>query len=128
LVLLGLAVYVGVSDDAIQGSTLGRVAVVTILVVLALLVGEVARIRGHVAAILQILRQGLEAQSPRDDRAAVDVLVRALESSDADVRAKAHKNLLRITGQGFPADAEAWKKWWSVARETFPKRREAGAS
>jgi hypothetical protein len=61
--------------------------------------------------------------TPRDDRAAVDVLVRALASPDPDVRAKAHRNLLRLTGQGFPADPVAWRKWWDVARESFPANR-----
>ena len=58
----------------------------------------------------------------------MDVLVRALTSADESVRAKAHKNLLRITGQGFGPDALAWTKWWEGARETFPKRREAPPS
>lgn len=127
--LLALAVYVGVSESAIAGSWMGRATVVVLLVVVALLVGEVTRMRQHVATLIQVIqawRGGSVPPAERDDRVAVDVLIGALESGDAAVRQTAHKNLLRITGQGFPADASAWRKWWDLARESFPKDRGAG--
>src|SRR5262245_14616868 len=126
-VVLGLAVYVVVVEDAVKASMVGRATIVTLLVVCSFLVGEVNRMRAHMRALIQLLRGGIAAASgsERDDRAAVDVLVRALSSPDADVREKAHRNLLRITGQGFGPDAQAWAKWWQGARETFPKRRDA---
>jgi hypothetical protein len=125
-VLLGLGAYVGLVDDAVEASPLGRGAIVAVFVACAFLVGEVARLRAHMGALIQLLKGGIAAAAAaeRDDRAAVDVLVRALASSDADVRAKAHKNLLRITGQGFGPDPGAWARWWEGARDTFPKRRE----
>ncbi len=123
IALIALAVYVGIAEDAVKASPFGRAAFVALLVVVALLVGEVGRLRTHMAALIQALRGGLAAEGPRDDRAAVDVLIRALASEDAEVRQKAHKNLLRLTGQGFPPDALAWRKWWDGARESFPKNR-----
>ena len=125
--LIGLGVYVGLSEDAIQASPLGRGAIVALFVACAFLLGEVNRLRAHMRALIQLLKGGVAAAkvAERDDRAAVDVLVRALSSNDADVRAKAHRNLLRITGQGFGPDPAAWTKWWEAARESFPKKRDA---
>jgi hypothetical protein len=125
-VLLGLGAYVGLVDGAVQASPFGRGAIVALFVACAFLLGEVNRNRAHMRALIQLLRGGVAAASgERDDRAAIDVLVRALLSSDGDVRAKAHKNLLRLTGQGFGPDPAAWTKWWEGARATFPRNREA---
>jgi hypothetical protein len=125
--LLGLGAYVGLSEDAIEASPFGRAAIVALFVAIAFLYGEVNRNRAHMRALIQLLKGGVAAAnaSERDDRAAVDVLVRALSSTDPGVREKAHRNLLRITGQGFGPDPAAWTKWWEAARETFPRHRDA---
>jgi hypothetical protein len=125
-VLLGLGAYVGLSEDAIQASPFGRAAIVALFVACAFLLGEVNRNRAHMRALITLLKGGITtAAGERDDRAAIDVLVRALTSADGDVRAKAHKNLLRLTGQGFGPDPAAWTKWWEGARPTFPRHRES---
>ena len=127
LLLIGFAIYVVVSDGAFPGSpTATRVAVVTLLLVVALLVGEVSRIRAHMAALLSVLQAGVASSAARDDRAAVGVLIQALESDAADIRAKAHKNLVRITKQDLPADPVAWKAWWDGAKDGFPTGRAGG--
>ena len=123
LALLAFAGYLALSDEAIPGASLAaRAALVGVLLVAAHLVGDLARMRGHMAALIKALQAGVSGATGRDDRAAVDVLVRALSSDDADVRAKAHRNLVRITGQNFTMDPEAWKAWWAKSRESFQPR------
>ena len=123
LALLAFAGYLSLSDDALPGaSLLARAGIVTIAVVLAVTVGEMSRMRAHMAALIEALRGGAQGAAGRDDRAAVDVLVRALSSDDADVRAKAHRNLVRITGQNFTMDPEAWNAWWVKAKDSFQPR------
>ena len=123
LTLLAFAGYLALSEDALPGASLAaRAALVALCLVAAHLVGDLARMRGHMAALIKALQAGVSGATGRDDRAAVDVLVRALSSDDADVRAKAHRNLVRITGQNFTMDPEAWKEWWAKARESFKSR------
>ena len=120
LALLGFAGYLALSDSAIPGATLlARGGLVTLCIAVALLLGEVNRVKGHMAALISALQAGTAGAAGRDDRAAIDVLVRALSSDDADVRAKAHRNLVRITGQSFTMDPEAWQAWWAKARDSF---------
>jgi hypothetical protein len=121
--LLAFAVYVAVSADALPGaSTAARAGVVAMSFALMLVVQEVERLKAEVRALTVITAGALGAGVPRDDRAAVDVLVRALSSSDAAVREKAHRNLVRLTGQDLPPDVERWRAWWERAREEFKGR------
>jgi hypothetical protein len=121
--LLAFAGYVAFAHEAFPAaSPLARAGLVVAIVVLALLVGEVSRIRSHMSALIQALRAasgGASAAGVRDDRGAVDVLVRALSSDDPDVRIKAHRNLVRITGQQMTMDPERWQAWWKDARDGF---------
>src|SRR5262245_62453196 len=93
--LLVLAGYLAFVDSALPGaSPIARAGLAVAVVVLALLVAEVSRIRQHMGALIGALRAAsggaVGAVGPvRDDRAAVDVLVRALSSEDPDVRVKA---------------------------------------
>jgi hypothetical protein len=123
--LIAFGAYVAFSDAALPGaSTLARCGVAALTLIVVVLVGEVSRLRLHMSQLIAALRAagGGGAGVPRDDRAAVDVLVRALSSDDADVRAKAHKNLVRLTGQRLTMDPEAWQAWWKDAREGFVAR------
>jgi hypothetical protein len=119
--LLALGAYVALSPDALPGAPLvARCAIAVLFVVVALLLAEVSRLRIHFGALIGALQAGVSGSGvKRDDRAAVDVLVRALSSDDADVRVKAHRNLVRITGQKMTMDPAAWQAWWAGARETF---------
>ncbi len=42
---------------------------------------------------------------------AIQILIRALESQDAQVTNTAHRELKRLTRQDLPADAAAWRGW-----------------
>ena len=127
--LVVLGAYVALSPEALPGSPIvARCAIAVLFVVTALLLGEVSRLRTHFGALVSALQAGVSGNAKRDDRAAVDVLVRALSSDDADVRIKAHRNLVRITGQKMTMDPAAWQAWWAGARETFPTGTGGGAA
>ena len=123
VILLAAAIYVAVSDAAFPGASIaGRATVVVLAIAVNFLAGEVVRLRTHFGALLKALEAGTAATAPRDDQAAIDVLVSALSSANADVRAKAHKNLVRITGQDLPPDPAAWSAWWGTARANFARK------
>jgi hypothetical protein len=52
-----------------------------------------------------------EAARGSERQDALRILVAALGSGDAEVRAKAAKHLGRMTGQDFGEDAERWRRW-----------------
>lgn len=123
--LLGFAIYFAFTESALpSATTAARIGLVVLFVVASFVVGEVSRVRTHVGALLAALRAGVAGAGgvPRDDKAAVDVLVRALSAEDADVRVKAHRNLVRLTGKSFTMDPAAWQEWWKDAREGFVAR------
>ena len=118
--LLALGAYVVFSSEALPGASIvARCAIGILFVVVGMLLAEVSRLRTHFGALISALQAGVSGGTKRDDRAAVDVLVRALSSDDADVRIKAHRNLVRITGQKLTMDPAAWQAWWAGARESF---------
>jgi hypothetical protein len=81
----------------------------------------VLTVRTHLGLLVGALRAGgASGPSRRDDRAAIDVLVRGLSGPEPDARAKAHKHLKRLTGQDLPPDPEAWTRWWAENRDAFP--------
>lgn len=122
LLLLGTAIYVAVADGAFPGSsTLARGGLVVLCIAVSFLAGEVARLRADFGVVLKALQANTVRATPRDDRAAIDVLVAALDSGNPEVREKAHVNLVRITGQKLPPDGAAWKAWWASARDGFTR-------
>ena len=122
VLLIAFAIYVGVSDGAFPGaSTVARIGIVVLAIAVSFLAGEVSRLGTHFGALVSALKQGTATATPRDDRAAIDVLVAALESANADTRSMAHKNLLKISGQDLPPDTAPWKAWWAASRETFER-------
>ncbi len=121
LLLVGFAVYLGVSADVFPGAPwFARGGIAALCLVVALLVGEVARLRTHMAALLHAL-QASAASSSRDDRAAIDILIGGLFSPKAEVVERAHRNLKVLTKQDLPADAEVWRAWWAGARTGWTK-------
>lgn len=69
--------------------------------------------------ILHAFNMILYGQDYRQHRAAVAAQIRLLGSDNARVRTTAHKVLVDMTGQDFPAQHESWAAWWSQARRTF---------
>jgi len=123
LLLVAFAVYLGLSDSVLPGAPLiARGGLAALCLVVALLVGEVARLRSHMAALLQALQSTAAATTPRDDRAAIDILIGGLSSPRADVVEKAHRNLRALTKQDLPADPEAWRAWWAGTRNTWTRQ------
>ena len=106
----------------LPGDTLVRFLAVAVGF-LALVVGSVAldlaRTRARLLPALEEVLQALWGESFRQDRQAVDILVRALESEDPTARAAALRNLERLTGQAFGEDTEAWRRWWEANRSSF---------
>ena len=97
-----------------------RMGLAATLLLIAILVGEVAKLQTQFEMLLKALRAAgasvaADAASPkRDDEAAVGILIRALGSREETTRSKAHANLVRITGQDLPAERETWEAWWKA--------------
>lgn len=119
--LVAFGIYLGVSESALpSASSTARLAVAALFVAVALLFGEVQRVRRDMALLLGALKAQAGTAAHKDQRMAVDVLVSALESPEARVREVAHRNLVRITRKDLPLDAARWKAWWGEARASFP--------
>ena len=120
LIRLAFVVFAGwllVVPSTLPGSPdFVRMGLAATLLVIAILVGEVAKLQTQFEMLLKALRAAgasvaAEAASPqRDDEAAIGILIRALGSREETTRSKAHTNLVRITGQDLPPDREAWEK------------------
>jgi hypothetical protein len=124
LALLFFAAWIALKPDSIEGADLVvRIGLAAQFLVLSIFVGEVVALRSHLSMLLHALRTatsgGTGEEAKRDDRAAVDILIRALDSREANTREKAHKNLKRLTGQDLPADRAAWEAWWKEHRSEF---------
>ena len=124
LIRLAFVVFAGwllVVPSTLPGSPdFVRMGLAATLLVIAILVGEVAKLQTQFEMLLKALRAAgasvaAEAASPqRDDEAAVGILIRALGSREETTRSKAHANLVRLTGQDLPLDREAWEAWWKA--------------
>lgn len=150
LLLIVAAGWFAFAPDALgDGAPLAsRLALVLAFLLLSVLFGELDRLRTHFGLLLAALRsgggaagtttraasealdaalrmgpglEGAAAEPKRDDRASVDILIKALSTRDADTRARVHAHLRRLTGQELPADPKAWASWWAGARADFPR-------
>ena len=127
LVRLAFVVFAGwvaVVPSTLPGShDVVRMGLAATFLVVAILVGEVAKLQTQFEMLLKALRAAgasvaVEAATPeRDDDAAIGILIRALGSREETTRAKAHANLVRISGQDLPLDREAWEAWWKARKE-----------
>ena len=114
-------------ETALPGAPMiTRVALMALALGISVILGEAGILRANFDMLLAALRAGTAATAagstgavPRDDKAAIDVLVRALGSREASTREKAHKHLKRLTGQDIPEDVEAWNRWWTENRGAF---------
>lgn len=122
LAFLAFAGWVAVVPETLPGAhMIVRIGLAATFLVLAILVGEVAKLQAQFEMLLKALRaagasvaaDAAQAGSPqRDDDAAIGILIRALGSREESTRTKAHTNLVRITGQELPLEREAWETWW----------------
>jgi hypothetical protein len=117
LAFLFFAGYVALVPEATPGAPmLMRIALAATFLVVSILVGELSALRSHFGMLIRALRSaGGEFKGiggVADEQAAVPILIRALESKDAATREKAHRNLVRITGQDLPPERAAWEAWW----------------
>jgi hypothetical protein len=125
------AAWFGFNPDAVPGAPLTtRLALAALFLVLGVVVGEVAGMRMQMGLLATVLKgAGLGGAggrgSPRDDRAAVEILLRGLSAAAASTREASHRQLRRLTGQDLPSDAEAWSRWWAENREGFSGRPDA---
>jgi hypothetical protein len=89
----------------------GRVIQVAAALALLGLVSE------HVLGGVTRLRQGALARAIQRfqpvlrHKEAIEILIRALESTDTKVSGTAHRELKRLTRQDLPADPAAWRMW-----------------
>ncbi len=148
LLLIGAAAWFAFGADPLGPATplVSRLALVLAFLLLSIVLGEVDRLRTHFGLLLAALRsaplaagtpgsrEGVVAEAaraaagdpalagaagPRDDRASIDILVKALHTRDDATRGRVHAHLKRLTGQDLPADPRAWEAWWTAAREGF---------
>jgi hypothetical protein len=124
LVLIGFACWFAIDQDSVPNAPpLTRIALASGFLVLSILAGEISSLRIDLGLVAAALR-GRIGSPPRDDKAAVDILVRALSASSETTRTSAHAQLKRLTGQDLPLDAEAWSAWWGAHRDSFTGRGE----
>jgi hypothetical protein len=127
LVFLFFAAWVAVNPQALPGAdAVVRIGLAAQFLVLAIFVGEVVTLRTQLSMLFHALRTASGATSGaaarRDDKAAVGILIRALDAKDEVTREKALRNLRRITGQDLPGERAAWEAWWSEHKDEFRER------
>ena len=132
LAFLFFAAWVALKPDALPGADIVvRIGLAAQFLVLSIFIGEVVAMRSHLSMLLHALRSatksGTASAITRDDRAAVDILIRALSSRESDTRDKAWRNLKRLTGQDLPQDQQAWEAWWKENREGYEGRPPTGS-
>lgn len=123
LVFLFFAVWIAVKPEAIEGASLiARIGFVALFLVMAVMVGEVARLHTQFEMFIRALRSaGVKVQDDggKTDKEAIGILIRALGSRDEETREKAHRHLKRLSGQELPPDPKAWERWWKEAKKTM---------
>ncbi len=84
------------------------------LLILAALAFEKDRLRVRTAEVMEGLHQLLYGRDYQREREAIEILVTAMESGDAERLQSSHEHLSRLTGQNFAADARVWRSWWDA--------------
>lgn len=101
-----------------------------VLLYLGALVSERMRMEQTFRELLEAFEtfnRSMYGDNYRVKRAAVDILIQALENDDEGVRQRAQAQLVKITSMDFGVDADAWRAWWAEAKATFTGEA-AGAS
>lgn len=85
----------------------------------AWLAREQARVRERLLDLMEEILKIFYGPNFRRDRQAIDILVKAMESENADVRRSSAEHLTRLTGQEYGEDGGAWATWWESARSGY---------
>lgn len=136
LVVLGVVVVV-VGEPWIPGTAwlraqfgdaaVLRLAVAILGLYVLLLWGEAVRLHTMLTGVLHAFREFADrgrspGDPPRNRKARLDaarLLIAALRSDDAAIRATSRHNLTRLVGQDLGADPDAWQRWLA-AEEARP--------
>lgn len=93
-----------------------------------LLWGESIRLHTILTGVLQAFRQfdtrggkdAAAARNPKTRLEAARLLIAALKSGDAEIRATSRHNLARLVGQDLGDDPAAWQKWLADQERALP--------
>ncbi len=106
-------------DDQFGMTRLLLLALGAMCCFVAYLSSELFRLRARVLDLMEEVLKIFYGPNFRRDREAVDILVRAMSSPQADVRNTAREHLVRLTGENLGADGPAWETWWAEKRATY---------
>ena len=76
---------------------------------------------GELVEAFETFNQTIYGKGYKTQRAAVDMLIQSLDSENSTVVQKVHGQLVRLTGQSLPAEADAWKAWWAENKATWTR-------
>ncbi len=121
--VLGLVLFepwlpgIGWLRSALGEQVLLRACVAALVVYVLLLWGESIRLHTILTGVLQALRQfdgavrEPSAKNPKARLEAARLLIAAMRSDDAAIRATSRHNLQRLVGQDLGDDPAAWQRW-----------------
>lgn len=144
-ILLFFAGWFAFKEDALGPDVhlVSRMGLVAVCLVTAILLAELTKLRTHFGMIIGAMRAASAAggsPAPQavdtleaaivpglaaDPRAAVDILVTALATDDAETRDRAHRHLMRLTGKNLPPETALWERWWQENRDRFSPSEDA---
>ncbi|MCK5943752.1 MAG: hypothetical protein KAI24_17340 [Planctomycetes bacterium] len=106
-----------------------KTAVVFLILYTLLLWGESLRLHGLLTGLLEAFKtfdrdrageaagaaspKGKGSNNPKARLEAAKLLVAAMRSTDPEIVATSHHNLVRLVGQDLGADPDAWQRWLS---------------
>lgn len=95
----------------------------TCFLLIASLTWEKDQLRVRSAEVMEALNQLLYGKDYASQRAAIEILLDALDAKDDVARRTAHEHLVRLTGQNFAADPRVWRAWWDAHRKSWASRK-----
>ncbi len=127
LVIAGLVLVVGALvpsamrwlDEQFGMTRLLAIAVGVLCWFAAWLSRELFALRARFLDLMEDVLKIFYGPNFRRDREAVDILVRAMNSPQTDVKKTAREHLVRLTGADQGDDAARWESWWTEKRATF---------
>ena len=85
----------------------------------AWLTREQGRLRERILDLMEEVLKTFYGTNFRREREGIDILIRAMDSENASVRASSREHLMRLTGEDHGDDNSAWADWWADHRSTF---------
>ena len=142
--LMFFAGWFAFKEDALGPDVhvVSRMGLVLVCLVAGILISELTKMRTHFGMMVGAMRAASAAGGPptpeavdaleaaatpglaADPRAAVDILLGALSSDDAETRERAHRHLVRLTGKNLPPEPALWQRWWQENRDRFSSSEE----